>query len=67
MRLADERTRNLDEKPGKGIMGLLREINGTRGVTIRMVTHTTQLVSYGTRAIEMAGGAIRDGKAFAKN
>ena len=65
--LADEPTSNLDEQTEKEIMELLREIHVARGVTILMVTHTTQLVSYGTRAIEMAGGAIRNGKEFAKN
>jgi lipoprotein-releasing system ATP-binding protein len=65
--LADEPTSNLDEQTEKEIMDLLREIHVTRGVTILMVTHTTQLVSYGTRAIEMAGGAIRNGKGFVKN
>ena len=65
--LADEPTSNLDEQTEKEIMELLREIHLTRGITILMVTHTTQLVSYGTRAIEMAGGAIRNGKAFVKN
>jgi lipoprotein-releasing system ATP-binding protein len=65
--LADEPTSNLDEQTEKEIMDLLREIHVTRGVTILMVTHTTQLVSYGTRAIEMAGGAIRNGRAFVEN
>ena len=65
--LADEPTSNLDEQTEKEIMDLLREIHAMRGVTILMVTHTTQLVSYGTRAIEMAGGAIRNGNTFVKN
>ena len=65
--LADEPTSNLDEQTEKEIMELLREIHVSRGITILMVTHTTQLVPYGTRAIEMAGGAIRDGKAFVEN
>ena len=65
--LADEPTSNLDEQTEREIMDLLREINVRRGITILMVTHTTQLVSYGTRAIEMTGGAIRNGNSFVKN
>ncbi len=65
--LADEPTSNLDEQTEREIMDLLREIHVRRGITILMVTHTTQLVSYGTRAIEMAGGAIRNGNTFVKN
>jgi predicted ABC-type transport system involved in lysophospholipase L1 biosynthesis ATPase subunit len=29
------------------------------GITIVMVTHTTQLVAYGTRHVEMASGRLR--------
>jgi len=65
--LADEPTSNLDEQTEREIMDLLREIHVRRGITILMVTHTTQLVSYGTHAIEMAGGAIRNGNTSVKN
>jgi predicted ABC-type transport system involved in lysophospholipase L1 biosynthesis ATPase subunit len=30
----------------------------TTGVTVVLVTHTTQLVSYGTRALRMAEGQV---------
>ena len=56
--LADEPTSNLDEQTEREIMDLFRDIHARTGVTIVMVTHTTQLVSYGTRAIEMASGLI---------
>jgi len=65
--LADEPTSNLDEQTEQEIMALLQEIHVTRGITILMVTHTTQLVSFGTRAIEMAGGTIRNGSMVVKN
>jgi len=58
--LADEPTSNLDEQTEREIMDLFRDIHARTGVTIVMVTHTTQLVVYGTRAIEMAGGVIRN-------
>jgi putative ABC transport system ATP-binding protein/lipoprotein-releasing system ATP-binding protein len=56
--LADEPTSNLDEQTEREIMNLFRDIHGKTSVTIVMVTHTTQLVSYGTRAIAMANGVI---------
>ena len=58
--LADEPTSNLDEQTEREIMDLFRNIHARTGVTIVMVTHTTQLVDYGTRAIEMANGVIRN-------
>ena len=58
--LADEPSSNLDEETEAEIMALLRTIHGERGVTIVMVTHTKQLVTHGTRHVEMASGAMRD-------
>jgi ABC-type lipoprotein export system ATPase subunit len=55
---ADEPSSDLDELTEREIMTLLKEIHDTTGVTIVMVTHTSELVSYGTRAIEMAAGRI---------
>jgi putative ABC transport system ATP-binding protein/lipoprotein-releasing system ATP-binding protein len=60
--LADEPTSNLDEKTELEIMDLFRELHKSMGITIMMVTHTRQLVSYGTRAVEMAEGQIVHGK-----
>ena len=56
--LADEPTSNLDEKTELEIMDLFRDLHASLGITIVMVTHTRQLVSYGTRAVEMANGQI---------
>jgi len=56
--LADEPTSNLDEQTEREIMDLFRDIHARTGVTIVLVTHTSQLVSYGSRAIEMASGLI---------
>ena len=60
--LADEPTSNLDEKTELEIMELFRDLHRSMGITIIMVTHTRQLVSYGTRAVEMAEGRIINGK-----
>jgi len=54
--LADEPTSDLDEQTEQEIMSLFRDIHARTGVTILLVTHTSQLVSYGTRALHMAGG-----------
>jgi ABC-type lipoprotein export system ATPase subunit len=60
--LADEPTSNLDEKTELEIMDLFRDLHLSLGITIVMVTHTRQLVSFGTRAVEMAEGQIVNGK-----
>jgi ABC-type lipoprotein export system ATPase subunit len=60
--LADEPTSNLDEKTELEIMELFRELHSNLNITVVMVTHTRQLVSYGTRAVEMAEGRIVNGK-----
>ena len=60
--LADEPTSNLDEKTELEIMELFRDLHLSLGITVVMVTHTRQLVSYGTRAVEMAEGRIINGK-----
>ena len=39
-------------------MDLFRDIHARTGVTIVLVTHTSQLVTYGSRAIEMASGLV---------
>jgi ABC-type lipoprotein export system ATPase subunit len=59
--LADEPTSNLDEQTEREIMEMLRKIYASTAVTILMVTHTSQLIPYGTRAIEMAGGMLLTG------
>lgn len=58
--LADEPSSNLDEETEIEIMDLLRRIHAETGVTIALVTHTSQLVSYGTRHLAMADGALAD-------
>jgi ABC-type lipoprotein export system ATPase subunit len=58
--LADEPTSDLDEQTEMEIIQLFRQIHAEQQLTIVMVTHTSQLVPFGTRAIEMAGGVIRE-------
>lgn len=57
--IADEPTSNLDEITEIEIMDLIKGIHAATGVTIVMVTHTQQLVPYGTRTIQIESGKIR--------
>jgi ABC-type lipoprotein export system ATPase subunit len=54
--LADEPTSDLDEQTETEVMELFGNVHRETGITMVMVTHTSQLVSYGTRWVEMAGG-----------
>lgn len=56
--LADEPTSNLDEQTEHEIMALIRRIHRQRGITILLVTHSTELVRYGTSCLRMAAGEI---------
>jgi ABC-type lipoprotein export system ATPase subunit len=58
MIVADEPTNDLDQYTELEIMELFREIHLHKGVTIVIATHNTELTSFGTRAIHMAGGSI---------
>jgi putative ABC transport system ATP-binding protein/lipoprotein-releasing system ATP-binding protein len=58
--LADEPTSDLDEQTEIEIMELFSQIHHQTGITVLMVTHSSQLVKYGTRAIQMAQGKIID-------
>jgi ABC-type lipoprotein export system ATPase subunit len=56
--LADEPSSDLDEETEAEIMTLFGRIHAETEVTIVLVTHTKQLVDYGTRHIAMAGGEV---------
>jgi ABC-type lipoprotein export system ATPase subunit len=64
--LADEPSSNLDEETETEVMTLFRRIHAETGVTIALVTHTTQLVVYGTRHIAMASGELAAGNSGRK-
>lgn len=56
--LADEPTGNLDKKRKREIMGLLRELNRTRGITIAMVTHESDMSEFVSRIVNFSDGLI---------
>jgi ABC-type lipoprotein export system ATPase subunit len=59
--LADEPTSDLDEQTETEIMDMFHQVHLATGITIVLVTHSTQLVHYGSRSIHMAGGMIESG------
>ena len=59
--LADEPTGNLDSRTGTEIMGVLRDLNRSQGMTIVMVTHERPLAhAYARRLLTMADGKLID-------
>ena len=59
--LADEPTGNLDSRTGTEIMNLIREFNGSLGMTVVMVTHERALAEqYVERMIFLADGKLVD-------
>jgi putative ABC transport system ATP-binding protein len=55
--LADEPTGNLDTRTGREIMRLLQELNG-EGMTIIMVTHSTEWARYTHRILHISDGLL---------
>jgi putative ABC transport system ATP-binding protein len=56
--VADEPTANLDQKTGREILELLRELNTNFGVTIVVSTHDPKVTQYAARIIHLADGQI---------
>lgn len=55
--LADEPTGNLDRATGTQVLNLLRDLNST-DLTVVMVSHDSQAVSYAGRVIKIVDGEI---------
>jgi len=55
--LADEPSSDLDEETEGEIMEIFGRVH-EQGLTIMMVTHARNLISYGTRHLEMADGTV---------
>jgi ABC-type lipoprotein export system ATPase subunit len=56
--LADEPTSDLDEQTEAEIMELFAGLHRSLGLSVLLVTHSSALVHYGTRAVQMAGGVL---------
>ncbi|MGL4568974.1 MAG: ABC transporter ATP-binding protein [Fusobacteriaceae bacterium] len=56
--LADEPTGNLDEETSETIHNLFREINGKRGQTIIVVTHSKELANISDKTLFLKKGKI---------
>ncbi|HEX2879755.1 MAG TPA: ABC transporter ATP-binding protein, partial [Polyangiaceae bacterium] len=60
--LADEPTGNLDSARTHEIMGLLRELNQTTGLTVVIVTHEDEVAQYAARTVVFRDGLIAEDK-----
>jgi ABC-type lipoprotein export system ATPase subunit len=58
--LADEPTGELDEETESAIMAFLQEINSVGGVTIVMVTHSSELAVRAGRRLRMKDGKVEE-------
>jgi putative ABC transport system ATP-binding protein len=58
--LADEPTGNLDTATGAEIMGLLKELNQERGVTVLAVTHDPEIAAFAERTIRLRDGRVEE-------
>jgi putative ABC transport system ATP-binding protein len=56
--LADEPTGSLDSKTGAQVMEMLVSLNEKRGITVVLVTHDSNIASYGKRVIGVLDGLI---------
>ena len=56
--LADEPTGNLDQKTGREIMAILRNLNQNQGLTIVMVTHDQSVAEQSDTVFRMSEGRI---------
>jgi len=58
--LADEPTGQLDSRTSAEIMGMIQQLNRTRGITIVVVTHSDEVARFANRIITFRDGRIVD-------
>ena len=58
--LADEPTGALDQKTGKQVMALFKELN-EEGRTVIMITHDMNIAAYARRVVHIIDGALTEG------
>ncbi|MFD3803003.1 ABC transporter ATP-binding protein [Streptomyces sp. NPDC058611] len=60
--IADEPTGQLDSETGRQIMGLLRAVVRSEGVTVLVATHDPVLIELADRVVELRDGRIVEGQ-----
>jgi putative ABC transport system ATP-binding protein len=58
--LCDEPTGNLDSKSGRQIMGIIKELNEEKGVTVILVTHDPSMAEFAERIVKLRDGRLQD-------
>ena len=58
--LADEPTASLDEKSGREVVEIIREMAKTLGVTVVLVTHDNRILDIADRIVKLVDGRIRE-------
>jgi putative ABC transport system ATP-binding protein len=56
--LADEPTGNLDSENSQAVLNMIRDLNGTFGQTVLMITHNPEVAAVADRIIHMRDGRI---------
>lgn len=56
--LADEPTGNLDTSTSAEIMSLITNLNRSKGITIILVTHESDIAAYGQRLVRLKDGRV---------
>jgi putative ABC transport system ATP-binding protein len=56
--LADEPTANLDQKTGRELVNLMRELNRERGVTFVLSTHDPMVLEHADRVVRLVDGRV---------
>jgi putative ABC transport system ATP-binding protein len=56
--LADEPTGNLDTVNSDAVLGILRQLNKTKGQTILMITHNPEAAAFADRTVTMRDGRM---------
>ena len=60
--LADEPTGNLDSVKGTEVMGLLADLNASRGVAVVVITHDAEVAALAPRRIRIRDGRVSEGE-----
>ena len=56
--LADEPTGNLDSRTSIEVMDIFQQLNGTKNITVLLITHESDIAEYGSRIIKFHDGRV---------